>query len=318
MIHDFPTVVGLNASSITSRSASSPSNGYNMSRYSNIALESMETISMEGRALGLVSLSPQARHKHSACEASYWSSDTALACRSSKHYGETKLGLITAGAMSGTVTEALSSNIPSVSRVEASNVPSSSQLVTLLGGTTALFNGTASITLSGSDMGKYLISVVAGRGGTACEATGWASDTAVRCLTGKLLQSSRDVALTVGSRAGTGSHAVSSDARALSAIKQANQATLASASITARGIRMGNAAYSGAVSVGRSSCERTLWVSESSLQCNGAAGISRSLRIAFSSSMLISTLTNFLTHDSPTLVGLNASFITYASFITKG
>ena len=119
-----------------------------------------------------------------SCQSSDWASDSAIKCKSSTGQGGgSRRGrgvhfVVTAGSQQGSLTDAWCYDVPVASSAGgATNGPSS---------------GSTSVTLTGSGFGRQSFSARGriGRGaafqddmtgGTACEVSNWASDSALRC-----------------------------------------------------------------------------------------------------------------------------------------
>jgi len=136
-------------------------------RFANRPATGRATVSVSGANLGaLASYSVSARVGATACEASSWVSATAVACRAPAGVAASMRLLLTVGARAGTATDALSYDVPFLTRLARPNAPS-------VGG--------ASVTVNGGNFGTDQYSVTGKIGVTAAEATLWASSSALVC-----------------------------------------------------------------------------------------------------------------------------------------
>ena len=102
------------------------------------------------------------------------------------------------------MTDGWSVDLGSVSEVMGINVPAT--------------GGGASVTVHGSGMGSAAYTDRAREGHTACEASDWVSDTAVRCRLGQGAQGSRRGVVTAGEGSGSLADAWSVDAAGMSEV----------------------------------------------------------------------------------------------------
>ena len=222
-------------------------------------------VTLYGAMMGLLDTTASARSGMSSCEASSWVSDTTVRCKAAQKAQGSLRESLTFGLVSGSLTEALSTGVATLSRVHASNS---------VAGT-----GSSSVTVTGSMHGLSGYTLRGLGGVSSCEATSWVSDSCVRCLVSRAGLSSRRLSMTAGGHLGSVTEGMSVSGWPLSAIGRANTGGTGSVSLTMRGEGMGLAAYTGAVGILWSGCESSRWESDTSMRCSSTAGV-RSSRVA--------------------------------------
>jgi hypothetical protein len=121
----------------------------------------------------------------SACEATEWVSSTAVRCASASGVFATRRVLLTSGQEPSTLTEAYSYERPMLSEILPAN---------------AAATGRMTITCFGSNFGLVDYTVAFRVGGTACEASRWVADSAVKCKLASGVSSNRWVEVSAGIR----------------------------------------------------------------------------------------------------------------------
>ena len=140
-------------------------------------------------------------------------------------------------------------------------------------------------------------------GETGCEATGWVSDSSLRCMAAGLHMGSLRVTATVGTRGGSVSEALSVDLASMSSVRSVSSLNLLPVGerviyVAGSGLD-GMRTYSGSAQVGLTGCESTEWASETSIECMTAAGVSTSLRLVATIGERTATLTDAMSYDGP-------------------
>ena len=125
----------------------------------------------------------------------------------------------------------------------------------------------ASVTVHGAGMGLLTHTGRAREGHTGCEATGWESETSVRCRVTYGARGTRRLVMTVGERGGSRTQGWSVDVGALSVMRRQNRAGTGSGSVTVHGAGMGLVTHTGRARGGHTGCEATEWESETSARC---------------------------------------------------
>ena len=218
-----------------------------------------------------------------------WTSDSSLACRVLAGLGGSLRLVVTIENQRGSAAALLSYDAPRPVAADPTNLP---------GG-----GGAELLTVAGSGHGAFDASAAVRAGATACEATGWASDTSVTCAAAAGRAGSRAVALTAARLAGTASLAWSFDAPApapgapasnLPASGGAVQLWLASAQLAPH--------WSAAARVGGTAAARSEWVSSSSVACLAAAGTRTwGGALALTAAGRVGTATHAVSYDAPAL-----------------
>ena len=123
------------------------------------------SISVTGTNFGQFSATPMARGE-TAGEATTWVSDSTVQCRAAGGVERSRTLLVTSGVGVGILTEAWSYDGVTVSGMRRGNNPGT---------------GSTTVTMHGAGFGLVSYSGAGRVGATACEATGWESETSLRC-----------------------------------------------------------------------------------------------------------------------------------------
>ena len=151
-----------------------------------------------GANMALDAYTAGARVGQTGCEASAWASDTSLVCKTAGGLYATLRVVLTAGTRAGSLTDAVSYDTPvlDLTRVRV-NLPST---------------GSVSMTVVGSGLGLADYTGASRLGATACEASGWESDSSIRCLSSGGVFGTLRVVVTAGVRVGSVTEALDYDA----------------------------------------------------------------------------------------------------------
>ena len=169
--------------------------------------------------------------------------------------------------------------------------------------------GSSSITVQGVGFGLVGYSSQVRQGSTGCEATGWESETSVRCHVSVGMRGTRRVTMTSGEQGGSITEAWSMDRSEMSVVRRSNYAGTGSLSFVVLGYSVGFAAMSAAVRLGHSGCESTLWASASTVKCLAArASVAGTRRLAVTAGLGMSgSLTSSWSVDALVLNAVNQS-----------
>ncbi|EKX32940.1 hypothetical protein GUITHDRAFT_148260 [Guillardia theta CCMP2712] len=126
------------------------------------------SLSIQGAHLATSSYTVQVRLGLTGCEATAWTSETALRCRTAGAAGVTLRFSGTVELQAGSLTQALSADVPSLSELTRAN---------------AAGTGTAQVTLQGALYGSVDYSGQGRIAGTAQESSAWVSDSTLTCRT---------------------------------------------------------------------------------------------------------------------------------------
>lgn len=178
---------------------------------------------------------------------------------------------------------------PIATRVTTSNAPAA---------------GGAPIGVTGANYGSTAYSQRARAGGSACQATSWASDTSVVCSVHAGLGYNRSLTVTVGMGMSTLASALSYDRPLPSGVAASNVRWAASnvptaGSSTAQITGTNFAVWSWTLSarIGGSACLATHWQSSSSLTCKVPAGVGAAKAVAVTADMQVGSLLGFMAYD---------------------
>eukprot|EP00960_Hanusia_phi_P078066 768777-Hanusia_phi.AAC.7 len=127
-------------------------------------------LSMHGASLGRSSFSVTTRSGGTACQASFWTSDTAVSCKLGAGRGVQISSLVTIIQIQSTAQDSFNFSTPCISSTKLTNGPP---------------GGMQLITISGTNFGTadYSQNVAMKYSGSSCEKFDWTSDSSVTCLT---------------------------------------------------------------------------------------------------------------------------------------
>eukprot|EP00286_Rhodomonas_abbreviata_P024601 CAMPEP_0181297044 /NCGR_PEP_ID=MMETSP1101-20121128/5026_1 /TAXON_ID=46948 /ORGANISM="Rhodomonas abbreviata, Strain Caron Lab Isolate" /LENGTH=505 /DNA_ID=CAMNT_0023401947 /DNA_START=215 /DNA_END=1732 /DNA_ORIENTATION=+ len=240
------------------------------------------SVTVAGMGLGGMMQSIRRRVGQSSCEASEWVSDSSVRCMSSSGVrGTLRLGL-TVGDQAGSLTEALSYGRVEISTVNVLN---------------RMFSSSTPISMRGSSFGLIGLSSKSAIGFTACEASVWESDTAMRCRLVGSFTGTLKLSLTSGASSGSMTQAMSYDGISVSGVHPQNLASTGSVSVTISGATLGLAQFSPHTRVGPSACETTDWTSATAVRTLVGQGWASSLRLGVTLGERVSTRTDAITYD---------------------
>jgi len=239
--------------------------GLSASRRFNAAGTGLVFVTVHGAGLGYATLTGIMRAGQTGCEGTEWESETSVRCLVGHGSRGTRRVTVTAGELSGSMTEALSVDVTGMSVMGRGNA----------GGT-----GSASVTVHGGGLGLLAYTALLRIGETGCEGTEWESETSVRCLTSSLVRGTRRVVMTAGERTGSGSGMYSVDVGGMSVTGRSNGAGTGSASVTVHGSGLGLVWYTALGRMGDTGGEGTEWESETSVRCLTSSGGRGTRRVA--------------------------------------
>ena len=136
---------------------------------SNTAQSGAVGLTLRGESIGIFSFSQFGRVGSTACELSFWDSETSITCRSSSSASRSKHLTITTGSVYGSTSVALSACTGSISESGHSNTAATGSLF---------------LSIYGQNLGSKLLSLSLSLGRTDCAGSGWMSQTAILCLCG--------------------------------------------------------------------------------------------------------------------------------------
>ena len=183
--------------------------------------------------------------------------------------------ILTIGGQSGSLTDAVTTDLASVAAL-ARDQRSLNNASRPLGNSPT--TGAVSMTVRGVNFGVIEYSNSMRMGPTACEASGWISDSSLQCNAMASSTFLADVTLTMASFRSTATNLFTADLAALSGMRRYNAPGTGSASVTVHGSGLGLVAFTALGRVGQTGCEGTEWESETSVRClvgHGAPGTRR-------------------------------------------
>ncbi|KAJ1467356.1 hypothetical protein T484DRAFT_2027455 [Baffinella frigidus] len=145
------------------------------------------SLTVRGMNFGHATYSGAVRSGFTACESTEWESASAVRCRMPVSISGTRRVALTVGVRAGSVTEAWSLDVATISNLVRMNHPST---------------GSVSVTIRGAHMSVFQPTHASRVGFTSCESSTWTSSTSVACRPSHGLASTRRIAVTAGIRTG--------------------------------------------------------------------------------------------------------------------
>jgi hypothetical protein len=223
------------------------------------------SVTMHGANLGLATYTAGAREGFTACERTTWEADTSIRCQSSQTSVGSRKIFATVGSCLGSATAIWTTDYTALSLARRSNVGSS---------------GSSSITLHGTDFGRFSLSAAVAIRGSSCERTKWQADTSMACLRSQTVSSSSRLMMTSGRNSGSISLGFSADMEMLSVVQRSNSVSSGSMSITIHGAGSGLVHFTSSIRQGMSASERTSWTADTSVRCLDSHGTSGTRQIS--------------------------------------
>ena len=237
-------------------------------------------LTLHGVSFGSSSFTVMVRGWSTGCEKTKWGSATSLQCTAANGQGGTRSIIVTVGQMPGSVSQAWTVDAGTVGFVEA-NCAGSRR---------------SSILILGSNMGVGVKTAKAMLGATECEATQWQSDTAILCTLGYRGEASMRLSLTSGEQLMSMSEAFSSDLVALRSF--GNTAGTESGQVRVYLSDLGPVADSVQIHTGHTRCEKTDWISSTSIFCRFGHGSRGSLSLIVTSGEKLGSLSQTCSIDT--------------------
>jgi hypothetical protein len=232
------------------------------------------TVTITGNDFRSTDRSMSVRVGGTACEVSAWISNTATLCKTPAAVGHYLPVVVTIGdrVSGGIITRvrAFSFDMPSIASVTISDQATWFNMPT---------TGVASIIVSGSGFGVNQMSVQARIGRTAAMAQAWISDSSVTCKIPVGEGILRSAAVTISRQFGTLTRALTYDLATMSSLSMSNGPALGSCvggscvGVTISGRNFVMFDHSLRARVMGTSCETTIWRSETSVVCYAPGGM---------------------------------------------
>ena len=207
-------------------------------------------IVLTGADYGLCDFTPSVQVV-SACSSTTWTSDSVVSCRMAQGFLSGQDVSITVGVSTGSLTDALSFDVPVITSMNNSN---------------ARATGGSSISLTGLDFGFYDSSSRMRMGYTACQASVWTSDSSMTCTIPSGFYQSLTMTLSVGNdQVATMPLLWSYDMPIILSSAVVSDPT--SDILTLDGINFGVWDNTIQADIGQLGCATTSWISDSSVLC---------------------------------------------------
>ncbi|KAJ1471746.1 hypothetical protein T484DRAFT_1915855, partial [Baffinella frigidus] len=212
------------------------------------------SLTVRGMNFGHATYSGAVRSGFTACESTGWESASAVRCRMPVSISGTRRVALTVGVRAGSVTEAWSLDVATISNLVRMNHPST---------------GSVSVTIRGAHMSVFQPTHASRVGFTSCESSTWTSSTSVACRPSHGLASTRRIAVTAGIRTGCITEAFSYASPLISSLDmtRSNCPAAGNCIMYIYGSGFGVDDFTPMARVGRTACLATPWTSESSIQC---------------------------------------------------
>ena len=229
-------------------------------------------VTISGHGLGHGDDSGEVRVEGSGAEASGWSSDSSVACKIAFGRGGSLRVSMTLGGQGGSQASAMSYDSegdvgPSLTSGAVQNI---------------VAGGAGDVMLRQSASMGWVASAIGRIGSTRCEASMWTSTSDLQCKSPRGVRGSQSLAVTAGMRARSLTTAMTFDVGKVSVSAGGNAAATGAVLVTIAGSGYGTSVGTTRSREGRSSCESTKWVGESSMVCRVASGSAGSTRVQVS------------------------------------
>ena len=262
--------------------------------YSNEGRTGSVSMTVHGFEFGSFQHTVAARRAFTASEASEWISDTTVYCRSGRGVPGTSKMILTSGLGVGTLTETVSFDSPELFKTNSSqwtlfiNVPTT---------------GSVSVTMLGMNIFSYRLTAVSSFGQTSCEATDWFSDTSIASLVSSGTFRTLRLVVTAGLAKASVTEMFSFDSSpSLNTIyTPVNLNPRALTDTTVRGASFLLRDQSPVLNVGLTACERSNWVSETSLVCRQVKGTGPTKSAHLTAGERTGSVTEVFSYDGPTV-----------------
>ena len=158
--------------------------------------------------------------------------------------------------------------------------------------------GSLSFTIYGKNLGSTSFSAAV-QGHSHSERTSWQSDSSVRTNVPQGAAFTRAVMATVGAKVNTASEVFSFDVPSMSIVFPVNNPPEGSMTFTIFGKMFGKVSRSIISRLGGTSCESSIWASDTTTFCKFAAGIRGTRRVSVTSKRKAGTRTEIFSYNSP-------------------
>eukprot|EP00960_Hanusia_phi_P007382 210360-Hanusia_phi.AAC.1 len=233
-------------------------------------------------------VSSKLRIGHTSAESSLWISETSMSCQVTQGSGKTSGACISVVHASGSLTELLTFENTFVSTLSTANF---------------FQKVNRTFVVVGESFMPYSLSPMLTIGSSSSEATSWISDTAIACRGTMFTSRTATVVATASLNTGTLSSAFSSDSCSV-ALQDRNGPRTGSAIVHIENIQA-KLSSSGMLRIKSTSCEQTLWNSESSIICQSVSGAGHTQSIMFSLHQSVSSTCSSFSFDIQQMTALS-------------
>ena len=258
-------------------------------RIANVVRTGALSISMFGKNFNLQASTATIEFHKTACEETAWNSDSMLACKSSKGASNSRVLFLSIGLFLGTTSSLCSYELNSISAPKISNTAGT---------------GSLSFSICGQSLGSYAFSAQIRTFLSAIEGTSWVSESCVRAKSPQGASATRILIATAGYALNSVTEEISYDVPSMSIVFPVNNPPQGSTTFTIFGKMFGIISRSIISRLGGTSCESSIWASESSTFCKMSAGIRGTRQVSVTSKRKIGTRTEIFSYNSP---GLSSS-----------
>jgi hypothetical protein len=258
-------------------------------------------LTMRGMDFGTFSTSPQLRFGATAAQYSTWQSDSSVMAKVAAGCGSSHSAKISVflAKHDGKLTGVASYDAPQILVVEHDSEESANFETELyFFRENSPLRTVKSIQFHGHHLGYNDYTLGMRMGNTECQRSLWFSVTSLACRVPAGSRGSHSLVATISTLLATKSGVISYDSpAALSSFSISNFPGLGHEPILLHGINFDVSATSVNVRAGVSSCETTTWMSESSVFCNAARGIGRSLQMVLTAGQNAGSTSQALSYD---------------------
>ena len=267
----------------------------------NVAPLLPSSLAVIGCGLGVEDFSTVMRLGQSKSVQSFWVSDSAVVGYAPSGVQKSWHICITTEGLVGSVSSAMSYNMPSLRSLLQPNLGTGWQRTMLA---------------YGSNLGNILYSVSLRAGHTRAKPTLWISDSGVECIGQLGSQQTWTIVVTCDASAVSSSAAMSYDTPILSPSVADNIGQILRAQIKVQGQGFGSTQFSGTSREGDSTAQKTVWISDSTLLCWPVSGSHSTLTAKITTGVILGTSSLALTYDKPVLkIGIKSNIASVSPFI---
>eukprot|EP00961_Rhodomonas_salina_P182866 2468914-Rhodomonas_salina.1 len=278
---------GVNAGSATQLTSFDTLRAIDSARQ-NLAVTGSSSLTVVGKGFGFRSTSQQVRLTGTACESTFWVSDSSVRCQAVASHKQSTVFAISSGQLTGSFTDGFAYSYDSAHLVQMT-VGALSE------------SGPISVSLRGKSLGTSSYSGGARIGESACQASMWQSETSMLCLASRGVSQSKTSVMTVSSFVGSLTEVLSITFVPVTVRGGAprNLPSSGALGLTVSGGGFGTILLSGVARAGMTGGEASIWISDSSIVSLVARGSRASLRSTATVSQRTGSATQQISYDIP-------------------